>query len=132
VPMVLLIATADAVSIPVTTNLALLPEVEVMLRWCAELAPGTNDAMAETMLGTLRANASVFTGGPDGMAELETARKLAPPGTLLIDVTIANAKRDKAGLEVLVATDLRTWPERRLANELALRKARRYLAGMSQ
>lgn len=130
VPALLLIATADAVTVPVTANLELMPSIDVMLRWCAELVPGSSDALAETMLGTLHAAASPFTGGPNGLAELETAKRLAPAGTLLIDVTIANAKRDKAALEKLVATDLRTWPERRLSNELALRKARRYLAAM--
>ncbi len=129
VPALLAIATADAVNVALSpmTGLAALPAITAMLQRSAALKPGFNDAAAELLLGTLLAAQHTFLGGPDGAAELAAARRLAAPGALIVDVMIARATNDRAALARAAATDVRTWPERRLANELALRKARRYL-----
>ncbi|MEO8553773.1 MAG: TRAP transporter TatT component family protein, partial [Kofleriaceae bacterium] len=71
--------------------------------------------------------------GGDGHARFEAARG---DGRLLADVMFARAVAIRRGdralfeatLQRVLAADVRRWPERRLANELALRKARRYLA----
>ncbi len=74
-------------------------------------------------------------GGDDGAASFARARQLAP-GALLIDVMYARgtavARKDRALFEStlanVLAADLSRWPERRASNELARRKALRYLA----
>ena len=58
----------------------------------------------------------------------------------IVDVMFARgtavARKDRAlltsTLTRALATDVTQWPERRLANELALRKARRYLAAIDK
>ena len=65
---------------------------------------------------------------------------MAGPGALIVDVMFARgtavARKDRAlftsTLEKVLATDPTQWPERRLANELARKKARRYLAAIEK
>lgn len=133
------IATADAVTIalaPLRGLTAMAPTLAV-LRRCAALAPGAHDADAELLLGTLEAAVHPFLGGPDGRAWFAAARRALGPGALWLDVTEARAViRDRARLEAalraVLAADPARWPERRLANELARRKAARYLAALDQ
>jgi hypothetical protein len=77
-------------------------------------------------------------GGSDGSALFERARTLAGDGALMVDVMYARgtavARKDRAlftsTLQRTLAADVTRWPERRLDNELARRKARRYLAAI--
>jgi hypothetical protein len=138
VPALLWLATADAVRIALAPmrQVARLPAVEAMLARCAELAPGFHDADAEILLGTLEAARARLFGGPDGAARFELARRLAGDGALIVEVMFARgtaiARKDRAlftaTLERVISADPARWPERRLSNELARRKARRYLA----
>lgn len=134
---VLWIATADAVEIAIDPikNFQRLPEVQTALARCVELAPGSHDAAAEVLLGTLQAGRAAFFGGTDGAAYFAAARKLVGDGVLSVDVMFARgvavARKDRAlftsTLERALAEDLSRWPEHRLGNELARKKARRYL-----
>ena len=141
VPALLWIATASAVRLGMNPlrHFRELPSIEAMLTRCTELAPGYDDANAELMLGTLTAAKGAVFGGDDGAAKFARARKLAGQGALMVDVMEARgtavANKDRLGLQAamerVLATDVTRWPERRLSNELALRKARRYLAAAS-
>ena len=132
------IATASSVKLAMDPlrHLAELPEIEATLTRCSELAPGSHDADAELLLATLVAARSRVFGGDDGSAQFARARKLAGEGALIVDVMFARgaavARKDRAlfteTLERVVAVELARWPERRLRNELAVRKAQRYLA----
>ncbi len=132
------IATTDAVSIALDPlrNFSRLPAVEATLRRCMELAPGFHDADAEILAATLEAGRGALLGTGDGQAAFDRARTRAGDGALMVDVMYARgtavARKDRAlfvaTLERVLATDVERWPERRLANELARRKARRYLA----
>ncbi len=138
VPALLWIATASAVRLGMKpfAHFRDLPAIEAMLVRSSQLAPGFHDADAELLLGTLTAGKSQVFGGDDGGAQFARARSLAGEGALLVDVMAArgtsSVKKDRAALEAalqrVLATDVSKWPERRLTNELALRKARRYLA----
>ncbi len=138
VPALLWIATASSVRLGMNPlrHFRELPSIEAMLTRCSELAPGYDDASAELLLGTLTAAKGAVFGGDDGAAKFARARKLAGEGTLIVDVMEARGTavvhKDRpalqAALERVIATDVARWPERRLSNELALRKARRYLA----
>lgn len=133
------IATADAVAIALAPlrGLTSLAPTRAVLQRCATLAPGAHDADAELLLGTLEAAVHPLLGGPDGRAWFAAARRALGPGALWLDVTEARATlRDRARLEAALraalATDLARYPDRRLANELARRKATRYLAALDQ
>ena len=138
VPALLWVATASAVRLGMNPLLRFreLPSIEAMLARCSELSPGYDDANAELMLGTLTAAKGAVFGGDDGAAKFARARKLAGEGALMIDVMEARGTavvhKDRpalqAAMERVLAIDVARWPERRLSNELALRKARRYLA----
>jgi hypothetical protein len=138
VPHVLWIATAGAVQLALDPlkNLAQLPVIRAALARCAELAPGFRNADAEVLLGTLQAGQASFFGGKDGSEYFTRARTLAGEGVLNVEVMFARgvavARKDRAlltsTLERVLAADLRRWPEQRLANEVARKKARRYLA----
>lgn len=142
VPQLLWIATADATVLALDPmgNLATLDSIVVALRRCVELEPGFHDSDAELLLGTLEAGISRFLGGADGSARFTQARARLGEGALLVEVMYARgplvAKRDRAQFEKtlrqVLAADLTRWPERRLANELARRKAERYLASIDQ
>jgi hypothetical protein len=141
VPSVLWLATASSVRLALAPlqQFSRLPMIEAMLARSTQLAPGFHDAEAEVLLATLLAAKSRMFGGDDGSAQFARARKLTGDGALIVDVMAARGaamtKKDRVALEAtlerLIATDVSRWPERRLSNELALRKARRYLAASS-
>lgn len=133
VPAVLWLASVGAVQLALApmAHLAELPAIQAMLARCAALEPGFRDAGAETLLAVLVAGRAQMFGGPDGTAEFARARALAPHA-LLVDVMFGRTRRTRAELEAALtaalAVDPAQWPEHRLTNELARRKARRYLA----
>lgn len=138
VPALLWIASADAVELALEPmkHLGKLGMIKAQLATCSKLAPGFHDADAELLLATLTSALSMLPGGSDGAAEFARARKLAGEGALIVDVMMARgvgvARKDRAlfesTLQQVLAADVSKWPERRLSNELAKRKARRYLA----
>lgn len=138
VPAALAIARARAVELALApmAGIAALPALRELLERCAALRPGLRDAAAELLLGTLAANVSAYTRGPDGSEWFAKAKTLAGDGVLMIDVMRARslgiAHKDKDAYESQLAkvldADRARWPEHRLANALAVRKARRYLA----
>jgi hypothetical protein len=138
VPAALAIARAQAAQLALAplAGLLQLPALRTLLARCAALRPGEHDADAELLLGVLDAETSKFTHGDDGRAWFARARRLAGDGALIIDVlearVLAEARHDAGVLEAAVArvtaAELSRWPERRLANTLAVRKAQRYLA----
>ena len=140
VPAVLWIAMAGSVKIALApiANISKLPVVKTTLARVAEVAPGYHDADAEILLGTLEAALSAMFKGSDGAARFAAARKLAGERALSVEVMFARgvavARKDRAlftvTLERVLAADLARWPEHRLANELARKKARRYLAAI--
>lgn len=134
------IATSDAVLLALAPlrRITTLPSIDATLTRVIELAPGAHDSDAELMLGTLQAGRSRFMGGPDGEALFEQARKHLGAGALIVDVmyarAVAVARKDRqsftTALERVLSADVSTWPERRLANELARVKAQRYLGAI--
>jgi hypothetical protein len=142
VPAVRWLATSDAIAIALdpASHLATLPATLALLARCSELSPLAHDADVELLLGTLEAGLHRLLGGKDGSARFDAARRGLPPGVLLVEVMyargVAVARKDRAlfehTLQAVLATDLDRWPDHRLANELALRKARRYLAAEDQ
>jgi hypothetical protein len=141
VPMLLWIANTDIVRLAIAplNHLGQLPAIKATLARCAQLAPGYREAEAELMLATLTAALSMLPGNSDGEAEFLRARTRAGEGALMVDVMFARgtavARRDRAlfdtTLNRVLEADLNRWPDRRLANELARRKARRYLAAVN-
>ncbi len=135
-------ATADAQLIATDPihHLGKLPGAITLLEQTIKVAPGAHDADSELLLGTLRAATSQIFGGDDGSSQFEAARKVLGEGGLIVDVmfarSVAVAHKDRALFEArlnkVLAADPTRWPERRLANELARRKARRYLAAEAQ
>jgi len=135
---VLWLATAGAVQLALDPlrNIGQLRLLRAELERCVELAPGFRNADAEILLGTLQAGQAAFFGGADGAAYFERARALTQKRVLNVDVMFARgvavARKDRAlftsTLERVLAADVTRWPEQRLANEIARRKARRYLA----
>jgi hypothetical protein len=131
------LGTADAVRVAIDPlrNLERFGLALAALERVAALRPGLHDADAELLLGTLYAGRSAVFGGPDGRAWFDKARAHLGEGALLVDVMFARgvlvARKDRTAfttqLERVLAADLSKWPERRLANELAVHKARRYL-----
>jgi hypothetical protein len=142
VPAVLWLATAGVVQLALDpmANLAQLPAIKAELARCADVAPGFRNADAEVLLGTLQAGQAGFFGGNDGNEYFVRARKLAGESVLNVEVMFARgvavARKDRAlftsTLERVLATDLRRWPEQRLANEIARKKARRYLTAVDK
>ncbi|MDQ3368582.1 MAG: TRAP transporter TatT component family protein [Myxococcota bacterium] len=135
------IATADAIQIALDPlrHLAKLGSTRALLARCVQLAPGFRDAGAELLLGTLEAAGRQLLGGSDGSAQFARARTLVGEGGLMVDVmfarNVAVARKDpalfEATLQRVLAADVTRWPDRRLGNELARRKARRYLAAQA-
>ena len=121
-------------------NLVRLPLVKAALARCTEVWPGYHDADAEILLGTLEAGLARFFGGSDGSARFASARTLTGTHVLAVEVMyargVAVAKQDRAlftsTLERVLAVDVTQWTDRRLANELARKKARRYLAAIDR
>jgi TRAP transporter T-component len=142
VSQLLWIATSDAVLLAMAPlrNLPKVDSITAALQRCIALHPGFHDSDAELLLGTLEAGASRFLGGADGSARFTQARASLGEGALIIDVMYARgtlvAKQDRARFEAtlrqVLAADVTKWPERRLANELARKKAERYLAAIDQ
>jgi hypothetical protein len=142
VSALLWIATADSVELAIDPmhHLGEILAITATLTRCTELAPGFRDAGAELLLATLAAARSQVIGGDDGADLFARARRHAGDGALMIDVMFARgsavARKDRrlfeATLDQIVAADVTRWPERRLANELAMRKARRYLAAEAE
>ncbi len=141
-PALLWLATTDAVLLALAPmqNFAKLPAIRAALARCAELAPGAHNADAEILLATLDAGTGAVFGTTDGQAAFDRARAVAGPGSLIVDVMFARgtavARKDRAlftsTLERALAADPAQWPERRLSNELARKKARRYLAAVDK
>lgn len=137
-PALLWIATTDTVALALDPmrQIARVGAITETLTRAMELAPGAHDAGAELLLGTLTAARSRIFGGSDGNDLFTRARRLAGDGALIVDVMFARgvavARQDRALFEVtlhrVLDADVTRWPDRRLANELARRKARRYLA----
>jgi len=138
VPSLLWIANAEAIQLALDPmrHVARLGTIMATLQRSAELEPGFREASAELLLGSLEAGRSSVFGGSDGSAYFERARTRAGKGALMVEVMFARgvavARKDPALFEAtlrrVLAADVERWPERRLANELARRKARRYLA----
>lgn len=134
------IATTDALRIAIDPlhHVGRLPLVEATLIRCSELDPGLRHASAELLLASLEAGRGAVFGTADGHQRFQRARSLAGDGALMVDVMYARgtavARKDRAlftrTLERVLAADANRWPERRLENELARRKARRYLAAI--
>lgn len=116
-----------------------LGKVQALLSRSAALSPGFRDAEAELLLGTLSAAAGALGGGGDPVAYFAQARRAVGPSGLIVEVmyarAVAVARKDPALFEStltrVLSTDLAQWPDRRLANELAVVKARRYLAAQA-
>lgn len=136
------IATVDALRIAIDPmrHFARLPLVEATLIRCSELAPGLRRASAELLLASLEAGRGAVFGTADGHERFRRARALAGDGALVVDVMYARgtavARKDRAlftrTLERVLAADASQWPDRRLENELARSKARRYLAAIDK
>jgi TRAP transporter T-component len=141
-PALLWLATTDAVALALAPmqNFAKLPDIRAALARCAELAPGAHNADGELLLATLDAGTGAIFGTTDGHVAFDRARAAAGPGSLIVDVMFARgtavARKDRAlftsTLDRVLAADPAQWPERRLANELARKKARRYLAAIDK
>jgi hypothetical protein len=141
-PQLLWIATVDAVRLALdpVRHLGDLGSIALALERCIALQPGFHDSDAELLLGSLEAGRSRLLGGADGAARFAQARAQLGEGALLVDVMFARgtavARGDRALFEAtlrqVVAADLARWPDRRLANELARRKAARYLAAIDR
>jgi hypothetical protein len=115
-----------------------LPAVLVMLERVIALDEAHQNGLALMTLAIILSSQSAAVGGePDrGKALFERARALTGGKALMIDTmmarTYAVTTRDRDAFHALLGRVLDTpasvWPEQRLANELAHRKARRYLA----
>ncbi|HWN71165.1 MAG TPA: TRAP transporter TatT component family protein [Haliangium sp.] len=115
-----------------------LPAVLAMLERVIALDEAHQNGLALMTLAIILSSQSAAVGGdPDrGKALFERARALAGGKALMLDVMMARTHavttRDRAAFHALLGRVLQTpasiWPEQRLANELAQRKARRYLA----
>lgn len=115
-----------------------LPQAERLLGRVVELDERFSDGLAHITLGILHSTRSAAVGGnPErGKKHFDRARALTGGKSLMVDVMYARyyavATRDRALFIDTLVQALRTapsiWPENRLSNELAHRKARRYLA----
>ncbi len=115
-----------------------LPMVEGILARIVELDESHDDAFAHVLLGALASSRPEFLGGnPEkGKAHFAQARELSGGASLMGEVifarTYAVAKKDRElfvkVLKAVVAADTSRWPERRLANTLAISKAQLYLS----
>jgi hypothetical protein len=115
-----------------------LPAVLAMLERVIALDEAHQNGLALMTLAIILSSQSAAVGGdPDrGKALFERARALTGGNALMLDTMMARTHavttRDRAAFRALLGRVLQTapsiWPEQRLANELAHRKARRYLA----
>ncbi|MCB9562583.1 MAG: hypothetical protein H6708_19445 [Kofleriaceae bacterium] len=140
-PLLYWLGTALAVAIGIAPDdlalAAMLPRATAILTRVVELDDGIDHGGGHVTLGILLAAQSAAVGGdPErGRAHLERAVALTDGRGLLAPVMTARiyavTTRDRALFERLLrevlATSPAVWPEQRLANELAQRRARRYL-----
>lgn len=140
VPQLLWIATADAALLAIAPmqNAGKLNSIMHTLASSITRRPGFHDSDGELLLGLLESGRSQFVGGADGSATFAKARAQRGRGALLVEVMFARgtlvAKRNRAQftatLQRVLAADVAQWPEQRLSNELARRKAQRYLTAI--
>lgn len=112
-------------------------QVELLLERVTALNEGYADGLAHMTLGILHSARSAAVGGDParGKRHLERAQALAGGRALMVDVltaryyavTVRDRKLFRDTLVRVLRTDPAVWPENRLANELAHRKAGRYL-----
>jgi hypothetical protein len=115
-----------------------LPAVLVMLERVIELDEAHQGGLALMTLAIILSSQSAAVGGdPErGKVLFERARALTGGKLLMVDAMMARTHavttRDRGAYQALLGGVLGTpasvWPEQRLANELAHRKARRYVA----
>lgn len=115
-----------------------LPAVVAMLERVIALAPDFAQGLPHMTLAIILGARSAAVGGDPARAAalFERARAITGGKALMVDVMMARSyavsTRDQALfrslLERVVRTPASAWPAQRLANELAHRKARRYLA----
>jgi hypothetical protein len=114
-----------------------LPKARILFERVAQLSPNYYMGLAHVALGSIKtAQGKDIGGDPEGgRAHFETAMKITGGKFLLAKVLFARKyavitqNRDlyhKTLIEVL-QTSPAIWPDQRLANEIAHRKARRYL-----
>lgn len=118
--------------------MAHLGPAQEMLERVIELDEGFSDGLAHMTLGILHSSRSASVGGdPErGKRHFARARALTGGKSLMVDVMYARyhgvTTRDRElfvrHLIQVLRTSPAVWPENRLSNELAHRKARRYLA----
>lgn len=123
-------------------RLAWLPVAQALLERIVVLDEGHNDATAHVLLGTIHSARSKLLGGDPatGKRHFDRARALTGGASLLVDVMLARSYAVTVGdrelfrqaLERVINAKTASWPERRLANEMAVRKARRYLDAEEQ
>ena len=116
---------------------ARISQVELLLERVIALDERYADGLAHMTLGILHSARSAAVGGDParGKRHLERARAITGGRSFMVDVLTARyyavTVRDKslfrATLVRVLQTDPARWPEHRLVNELARRKARRYL-----
>lgn len=119
-------------------RLSYLSSAQKLLERVVALDPDHRDATALVMLGALDSSRpAIFGGNPAaGKRHFERARTLTGGQMLMVDVvyarTYAVAVKDRAlfrkTLERVLKANPAKWPERRLTNEMAIAKARMYLA----
>ncbi|MCG8416846.1 MAG: TRAP transporter TatT component family protein [Proteobacteria bacterium] len=117
---------------------ARLTLAEGLLLRVAELDSGFSDGLADMSLGILYSARSAAVGGnpAQGKRHFARARRITGGKSLMVEVMYARyyavTTRDRALFRDALMRVLRTppsiWPENRLSNEMAQRKARRYLA----
>lgn len=140
------LATAGATALGIAPDdlalVDLLPRLQLILERVIALDPDHQLGQARMTLAILYASLSAAVGGdPERGAELfAEARAVTGGRLLLVDVMHARVHdvtvRDEVGFERRLVEVLRTppsvFPEQRLANEIAHRKARRYLKHRSR
>ncbi len=102
------------------------------------LDAGHQDATAHVIRGAIDSSRPAIIGGNPaaGLRHFERARALTKGSSLMIDVVLARtyavATKNRAlfrkTLNAVLTADVSKWPDRRLTNEMAIAKARVYLA----
>jgi hypothetical protein len=120
-----------------TRRRAELEVAQALLERVIELDESHNDAIAHLMLGALASSRPRLLGGDpeQGKRHFLRAKELTGDGMLMIDVVFARSYGVTTGnreffvetLERVTRADPSLWPERRLANALAIEKASVYL-----
>ena len=135
------LGTAVAASIGTTPDdlhiIALAPRATALLERAVALDDGVDHGRAHVVLGILYSAQSAAVGGDPARGRQHFEHALAISGGSLLlarvmlaryfAVTTRDAARFDRELAEVIATSPSRWPARRLDNELAHRKARRYL-----